>query len=254
MTEEKASNKPSTSNILSYIGLVFFTAVVVGYTIDNKEIVDLLGFAFIMICAVTFMLFPIFLSVCFWCILYSYYKIFHSRTIHDTIIVVWSIILPIWWILIPEYNVSCDAWIQERYYESHKEELWEVAHTLEGIRKQTNDYIYIRNDDEDYETGNQNNLKEEGLSKAEFEQVQDILEDNGYQDLLCTDSFCEIGFRYEGLGLYGYRLYLKPTKIEDNYSNIIYNDSVTFTYGGGAIGSDSYPRKDEYLAEKKKQK
>ena len=40
--------------------------------------------------------------------------------------------------------------------------------------------------------------------------------------------------------------------LEDNYETIIYNDTVAFEHGCGAVGRCSYPGKEEYLKSKGK--
>lgn len=67
------------------------------------------------------------------------------------------------------------------------------------------------------------------------------------------DAPYAIGFRRVGMGMYRYRLYPKPLsldeqkKLNDDCSLIVYSPHVVFEYGSGAIGSDCFPGKEEYL-------
>lgn len=67
--------------------------------------------------------------------------------------------------------------------------------------------------------------------------------------------FC-IGFRRVGMGKYNYEIYHKPLssdkqkKINESESSIVYSPFVVFEYGGGAIGSQNFVGKDEYLKKK----
>ena len=68
--------------------------------------------------------------------------------------------------------------------------------------------------------------------------------------------FC-IGFRRIGMGKYDYQIYHIPLspdeqkKINESEASIVYTPFVVFQYGGGAIGSQNFIGKDEYLKKKK---
>ncbi len=67
--------------------------------------------------------------------------------------------------------------------------------------------------------------------------------------------FC-IGFRRIGMGKYYYQIYHIPLssdeqkKINESEASIVYSPFVVFEYAGGAIGSQSFIGKDEYLKKK----
>ncbi len=67
--------------------------------------------------------------------------------------------------------------------------------------------------------------------------------------------FC-IGFRRIGMGKYDYQIYHSPLssdkqkKINESDASIVYTPFVVFEYGGGAIGSQNFIGKDEYLKKK----
>lgn len=67
--------------------------------------------------------------------------------------------------------------------------------------------------------------------------------------------FC-VGFRRVGMGKYDYQIYHRPLssdekkKINESDASIVYSPFVVFEYGGGAIGSQSFIGKDEYLKKK----
>ena len=64
-------------------------------------------------------------------------------------------------------------------------------------------------------------------------------------------------FRRVGFGLYNYRFYRQPipsdewNEMLDDCTLIPYNDTVVFEYASGAIGGDCFPRKEEYLKDKR---
>lgn len=67
--------------------------------------------------------------------------------------------------------------------------------------------------------------------------------------------FC-VGFRRAGMGKYDYQIYHKPlssdqqNKINESETSIVYSPFVVFEYGGGAIGSQNFKGKGEYLKKK----
>lgn len=67
--------------------------------------------------------------------------------------------------------------------------------------------------------------------------------------------FC-VGFRRVGMGKYDYQIYHRPLssdekkKINESEASIVYSPFVVFEYGGGAIGSQNFIGKDEYLKKK----
>mgnify|MGYP000763849398 CR=1 FL=1 len=67
--------------------------------------------------------------------------------------------------------------------------------------------------------------------------------------------FC-VGFRRVGMGKYDYQIYHRPLSsdekktINESDASIVYSPFVVFEYGGGAIGSQSFIGKDEYLKKK----
>lgn len=67
--------------------------------------------------------------------------------------------------------------------------------------------------------------------------------------------FC-VGFRRVGMGKYDYQIYHRPLssdeqkKINESDAAIVYSPFVVFEYGGGAIGSQNFIGKDEYLKKK----
>lgn len=69
------------------------------------------------------------------------------------------------------------------------------------------------------------------------------------------NPFC-VGFRRVGMGIYSFWFYDHPLSPEQRDSInaqeglIVFNDSTVFEYGGGAFGSQNFPRKEEYLKKK----
>ncbi|MDB5200981.1 MAG: hypothetical protein JWQ27_390 [Ferruginibacter sp.] len=58
----------------------------------------------------------------------------------------------------------------------------------------------------------------------------------------------KIGWQRSGMGMYSYNVFDKPirdsqkSRYNDNCTYILYNDKLVLEYGGGAIGSQCFPR------------
>jgi hypothetical protein len=111
-------------------------------------------------------------------------------------------------------------------------------------------------------TGRQDSLmRVVGLTKEEFEKIHERLDDMGCIGIRMTQGkkWAEIWFRRVGMGMYSYKLANVPMSQEekkdclDNEEYIPYSDRVVFEYGGGAIGSQSFPakQKEEFLRKHK---
>ncbi|MEE1176100.1 MAG: hypothetical protein U0K71_03755 [Paludibacteraceae bacterium] len=237
----KIQNSMKSTNIISYIGLTLFTAYAIFYWI-SPNMADLTLF---FVCLYTFGVFFLFLLASCGFILKSCIKAFSDKeNIHYRICAIWTALLIIFWILIP--SGDCDPYIQEEYYESHKDEIWETAHQIDKICKDKCQ-VHI-SEGKSYTEFSK--YHPDCLSLSEFDQIKKLIDDADFEFVSYSDSICEFGFRRMGLGLYSYTLGLHGKKIEDEYSRIIYNDSVAFVYEAGAIGSNCYPGKEEYLKSK----
>lgn len=236
-------NSMKSTNIVSYIGLTIFTVYAIFYWISPNMADLALFFLFL----VTFGILALFLLVSCGYILYSCINAFLDKeNIHYRICAIWTALLIIFWIVIP--SGDCDPYIQEEYYEDHKEELWEMAYQIDYICKNKGTkFAHIWKDDDENHTSNGN-----GLTREEIRQIQKIIQTMDFESVSYSDSLCSFGFRYVGLALYSFELGLHESKIDDDYTRIIYNDSVAFYYGCGAIGNCSYPNKEEYLQQRQK--
>lgn len=70
------------------------------------------------------------------------------------------------------------------------------------------------------------------------------------------ESFC-LGFRrIIGIGKYSYQIYHKPLsfdeqrEINESETSVLYTPYVVFQYGGGAIGTQNFIGKEEYMKKK----
>ncbi|MBR6112019.1 MAG: hypothetical protein IKQ08_08750 [Paludibacteraceae bacterium] len=228
------------SNIMSFIGLTFFTVYEISIYIINPPFdVDFMIF---LLCMGSFFTLPIFLFVCCCCIIYSSIFAIIDKKRADIICGIWALVLLLIWI----FNTNdVNANIQEEYYEDHKSELWEFASEIERICDGKVSHLWIKKDeDESNHTGN--------LTDADVEQIKDMINSHGFIDVSYGDSVCNIGYKYKGMALYSFVLGLHGKKLEDNYETIIYNDTVAFEHGCGAVGRCSYPGKEEYLKSKGK--
>lgn len=100
-----------------------------------------------------------------------------------------------------------------------------------------------------------------GLTQTEYDKIRDYLHSLGcigveistMPNRTCTYIF----FRRVGMGMYSFYLFDKPMSQEykDYYMNahscVPYNDKVVFIYGGGAIGSDVFSGKEDFLKKHK---
>lgn len=229
-------------NILSYIGLALFTIYAIFYYIEPND-AELMLF---LLCLGSFGILPLLLLACCASILISCIAAFTEKKQSYIISVVWTAILILFCILIPSSYIDAD--VQEELYEKQKNELWKFAYHVEDLcqnRDMKSMYIWRKDDD-----GHSDQLG--NLTANEHEQIRDFLKDMDYENISYHDSTCTFGIRYQGMALYSFTLGLHGKKLRDDYTRILYNDSVSFDFGCGAIGSCSYPNKDEYLEKKGK--
>lgn len=95
-------------------------------------------------------------------------------------------------------------------------------------------------------------MSELGLDNEEFNSIKSQL-----KSIHCISvdtnfpTYCDIGFKRVGFGMYSYRLYLNPMSDdvkEDALSDghfIPYNETTLLMYGGGAVGPDSFGREEK---------
>ena len=127
------------SNIMSFIGLTFFTVYEISIYIINPPFdVDFLIF---LLCMGSFFTLPIFLFVCCCCIIYSSIFAIIDKKRADIICGIWALVLLLIWI----FNTNdVNANIQEEYYEDHKSELWEFASEIERICDGKVSHLWIK--------------------------------------------------------------------------------------------------------------
>ena len=103
-------------------------------------------------------------------------------------------------------------------------------------------------------------LIQSGLERSSLIWLKKELDEIGcisiYLKAIPDAPYC-IGFRRVGMGKYDYQIYHIPLspdeqkKINESDASIVYTPFVVFEYGGGAIGSQNFIGKDEYLKKKK---
>jgi len=232
-------NKPKwlcPSNVFSFVGLFLFSVYVACRWIDSAGADWVLFALFFM----SFGLVLLLLLVCAGAIVYKCISLIFDRSIYNWIVLAWSMILIVLYSAVSYAYI--DANIQEEFYEDNKCELWQAAYKIDTLCRGLNlDVVGVSEEDEYGEK-----YEKSGLSEADFDRIKEIVADIEMIGMYYVDSCCCFDFRYQGLGLYGYDLALHNTKFEqDDCAKIIYNDSVTFFYACGAIGSCCYPCKDE---------
>ncbi|MCD7899620.1 MAG: hypothetical protein LUH22_07030 [Bacteroides sp.] len=100
-------------------------------------------------------------------------------------------------------------------------------------------------------------MEKVGLEKEELNTIQRKLKKIGCIAIQIYPGYTEIGYKRVGMGLYYYKIYTHPLTEEqitkyDGYNTVYYRDNVMFAYGGGAIGSDVFIGKKEFLEKRRK--
>ncbi|MCQ2193237.1 MAG: hypothetical protein MJZ23_10345 [Paludibacteraceae bacterium] len=230
-------------NIISYIGLALFTAYSIYYYFAPGD-ADMEVF---FLCFFSIGIIPIFLFVSCGIIIYSIVEAFRKRKRPYIITSIWTLALILFWTLTPNLPpIHLDAYEQEEIYEDKKDELWDYAHQIDDICKKDSVVNFAM-----WKNKSDLNVNDK-LTSEDVRQIRNILKALNYTHLEYRDSICRFGIRHQGLALYVFSLGLHGKKIKDNCERIIYNDSVAFEYWCGAIGSCSYPGKEEYLKSKGK--
>lgn len=230
-------------NIISYIGLALFTAYSIYYYFAPGD-ADMVVF---LLCWLTIGIIPIFLIVSCGTIIYSIVEAFRNRKRPYIIASVWTLVLILFWTLTPNIPpIHLDAYVQEEIYEDKKDELWSYAHQIDNICKKDSVVSFAMWKNESDLNGKNK------LTSEDVRQIRNILNALNYTGLVYRDSICRFDIRHQGFDLYSFSLGLHGKKIKDDCETIIYNDSVAFVHGCGAVGSCSYPGKAEYLKSKGK--
>lgn len=99
-------------------------------------------------------------------------------------------------------------------------------------------------------------LVQSGLDRSSLAWLENELDEIGCISIsmqaVPDAPFC-IGFRRIGMGKYDYQIYHRPLssdeqeKINESEASIVYSPFIVFEYAGGAIGSQNFIGKDEYL-------
>ena len=175
---------------------------------------------------------------------------------------------------------QCNADVMAEHYEKHANELDEFISYLDNalddsvtmrlefeFGKATMFHVAAKGDSlmfthwGDAEEKKDSLMSVVGLTPAEYDKLRDYLHSLGcigveistMPDRACTDIF----FRRVRMGMYRFCLFDKPMSQEDKdyymnaYSCVPYSDKVVFIYGGGAIGSDIFSGKDDFLKKHK---
>lgn len=186
-----------------------------------------------------------------------------------------------------EYKPKSVAYEMEDHYEDNKDDILKLA---DYAQKAINDSCELSIEYDFFHPYN-NSFPDSaecaniGLDDSELQQIKKLiwkagckgicLKNKGWAAAYCrekgyTDSCdiqriesgesIEILYKWVGLGTYLYDIPLHNTPKDvwkrhvesSEYSSIEYNDSVLFLYESGAVGSDLFAGRDEYLEDRKK--
>lgn len=98
-----------------------------------------------------------------------------------------------------------------------------------------------------------------GLDRKSLKELQEDLKDVGCISIAMRavpDSPFVLGFRRVGLGMYSYKIFHQPLSPEEQRelngwdTDIVFSPYVVFEYAGGAVGSQNFIGKEEYLERK----
>lgn len=236
-------------------------------------------FVFFIMAFFLFLIIPIALV----CVIASIIFMIKSRKLATTgqrVVFFWgifNILLIVAYCVFELPNYRCNPDIMAEHYEKYAKEMDELVaytdHALEDSAyialefecgepsifhvQAKKDSLASCNWDEDA-IGKHNSLMGVvGLTKEEFENIRERLDDMGCIGIRMTQGqkWAEIWFRRVGMGMYSFRIANVPMSQEekkvclDKGEFIPYSDKVVFEYGGGAIGSLYFPagQKEEFL-------
>ena len=182
----------------------------------------------------------------------------------DCLLIVLGIVYEVW--RAPE--LRADAFIMEKNYIAHEDEIWDaVRYTREAMNDSS--VIALEFDD--------GKMSVPYWLFCGYENAEDMLQQTGVDSLEVNtigqklasckcigirlsknSSYAEVWFRRVGMGMYQYLLDSEGFSQEqqedflNDYSRVPFCDSVAFEYGSGAIGSDRFVGKEEYLQKRNK--
>lgn len=252
---------------IQYISTLFTTICFIGLYVN-----DLI---FIWFIAILFWLFIPALIVASISFLYS----LRSNTKHKRILLILhaiNILIFSFWLFNP--SNKCNADIMERHYTKYggrMEQIYrnlynkmtpgcsmeiEFEHGDVSIFHFSNSSGEMESNWEPSEEKIDSLLIQSGLDRISLTWLEKELDEIGCVSIslqaVPNAPFC-IGFRRISMGMYSYQIYHRPLssdeqkKInESDDTSIVYTPFVVFQYTGGAIGSQNFISKDEYLRKK----
>lgn len=261
----KLSNKPAWI-IIQYICVLFLALCFTGLIVAD--------FMFIWFIIMLLWLFiPAIIVACI-----SFVSSLRCNSRHNKILLALNVINIIL-LLYLFFNPSnkCNADIMENHYTEYGERMGQIYRKLYD-RMTPGCYVHIEFEhggvsifhfsngidemDSNWNPGEEkidSLLIQSGLDKSSLTWLKNELDEIGCISIsmraVPDDSFC-IGFRRIGMGMYSYRIYLKPLasdeqeRINDSDDSIVYSPYVVFQYGGGAFGPMNFIGKYEYLEKK----
>lgn len=233
--------------------IVVITMIVLGFVPFLVLVYDDVALLMLfMACAVLwFLVIPF---VCGW--IYSFVKSIRCRAKHDKILLTLHFVNIIQFIIICTLNTTCSAEIMEAHYIEHKQEFQTF---IDNTRHKLPDSTSI--DIEFNRRGEIDRL----LTNTEIDQsfINELRSDlekigcRGFSTNNYNSTNCSVFlFRRIDLGAYYFYLYTHPLTDEevDKFNNdpgyIVYDRQTLLYYGGGAIGTQEFIGKEEYLQKK----
>lgn len=266
--------KVSMRTVLKSIPMLIITAAILLLWLHGDDILISMFLIFLI---------PLFIG----CIIASIIFMFKSRKLATTgqkVLFFWGIFNILFFIayfIFGRPNHICNPDIMAEHYEKYANDMDElvayVDNALEDSAyitlefendqpsifhiKAQNDSLVTSNWNEDAVMKQDSLMQVVGLTKEEFEHIRERLDDMGCIGICMAQgrNWAEIWFRRVGMGKYSYRLSYVPMSQDekqyllDNGEYIPYSDKVTFVYGGGVFGPQSFSKeqKDEFLRKHK---
>lgn len=254
---------------IQYICVLLLTGCFLGLNVG-----DLVGVLFVWLIAVFFWLFiPVFIVACI-----SFFCSLRCNDKHKKMLLILNVVnILLFSFLFFNPSNRCDADIMENHYIEYSGRMERIYRNLYNKMAPgcSVEIEFEHGDVSIFHLSNGNGEMDSNWDPSE-EKIDSLLIQSGLdrnsltwlkkelEEIGCISislqaipdaPYC-IGFCRIGMGKYDYQIYHRPLsseeqkKINESGASIVYSPFVVFEYGGGAIGSQNFVGKDEYLKKK----